>query len=139
MLTCFRLRLDVLRGLIAETTNAAKTSSPIVTDSHMLRLIQKKIRSSQEAITEFEAAKRADLKEKEIAQIRVLEGYIGDSNILSEADVTKTVQDVLGNMRTEGKRMDKGSVMKALVGPGGALENQLVDKKDVARFVDRML
>ena len=139
MLTTSRLRLDVLRGLIAETTNAAKTSSPVTTDSHMLRLVQKKIKSSQQAVTEFEAAKRADLKEKEAAQIRVLEDYIKDSRIMSEEDMTKAIQDSIGKMRTEGQKTDKGSVMKALVGPGGALENQLVDKKDVARLVDRML
>ena len=139
MLTNFAPRLDVLRGLIAETTNAAKTSSPVTTDSHVLKLIQKRIRSSQEAVTEFEAAKRVDLKEKEAAQIRVLENYMEDSNIMSEADVTKIIQDSIGKMKAKGKKADKGSVMKALVGPGGTLENQLVDKKDLARVVDKML
>ena len=128
-----------MRGLIAETTNAAKTSSPVTTDSHMLRLIQKRIKSSQEAILEFEAAKRVDLKDKEVAQISVLQDYINDSSVLGEEEVTKAIQDVLGMMRTEGKKTDKGSVMKALVAAGGALEHQLVDKKDVARLVEKML
>ena len=105
----------------------------------MLRIIQKKIKSSGEAIIQFEEAKRADLKEKEVAQIQVLEEYIETSGLMSEEDLTIAVQRSIGTMRTEGKKTDKGSVMKHLVGPGGALENQLVDKKEVARIVDGML
>lgn len=132
-------RLDVLRGLIAETTNAAKTSTPVTTDSHMLKIIQKKIKSSREVIVQFEEAKRADLKEKESAQVKVLEEYMKDSGIMSDEDLTIAIQQSIGTMRTEGTKTDKGSVMKHLVGPGGALENQLVDKKEVARIVDGML
>ncbi len=132
-------RLDVLRGLIAETTNAAKTSTPVTTDSHMLSIIRKKIKSSQGAITEFETAGRSDLKDKESAQIIVLEDYVQSSNVMSEMDMTQAIQDSIGKMRTNGLKTDKGSVMKALVGPGGALDGHLYDKKDVARLVDGML
>ena len=132
-------RLDVLRGLIAETTNAAKTSTPVSTDSHLLRIIQKRIKNSREVILQFEEAKRDDLKEKENAQIRVLEEYIQNSGIMSEEDVTKAIQGTIGAMRTKGQKTDKASVMKNLLGPGGALENELVDKKEVARLADGML
>ena len=139
MLIRIEFRLDVLRGLIAETTNAAKTSTPVTTDSHMLNLIRKKVKSSQGALAEFEAAGRADLKDREAAQIGVLEDYVKDSNVMSEEDMAQAVQDSIGRLRTERQKTDKGSVMKALIGPGGALDGQLVDKKDVARLVDGML
>ena len=105
----------------------------------MLKIIQKKIKSSREVIVQFEEAKRADLKEKESAQVKVLEEYMKDSGIMSDEDLTIAIQQSIGTMRTEGTKTDKGSVMKHLVGPGGALENQLVDKKEVARIVDGML
>ena len=138
-LTRLLSRLDVLRGLIAETTNAAKTSTPVSTDSQMLRIIQKKIKSSREVIVQFEEAKRNDLKEKEHAQIQVLEDYIKSSGVMGEEDLITAVQQSIGTMRTEGQKTDKGSVLKHFLGPGGTLENQLVDKKEVARIVDGML
>lgn len=105
----------------------------------MLSLIRKKIKSSQGAFTEFEAAGRDDLKAKEAAQLVVLEDYVKDSNVMSEESMTQAIQDSIGKMRTDGQKTDKGSVMKALVGPDGALNGQLFDKKDVARLVDGML
>lgn len=105
----------------------------------MLSLIRKKIKSSQGALADFEVAGRTDLKDKEAAQIMVLEDYVKNSNIMSEESMTQAIQDSIGNMRTNGHKTAKGSVMKALVGPGGALDGQLFDKKDVARLVDGML
>ncbi|KAL9636006.1 MAG: hypothetical protein Q9164_003108 [Protoblastenia rupestris] len=132
-------RLDVLRGLISETTNAAKTSSPVTTDSHMLQLIRKRAKSSEIAAKEAEDANRDDLRGKELQQVAVLVAYIKDSNFMGEEEVKIVVQQTIGKMRMEGNRCDKGSVMKALVGPGGALNGQLVDRKDVANIVDGML
>ena len=90
-------------------------------------------------MSEFEAAGRTDLKDKEAAQIIILEEYVKHSNVMSEEDMTKAIEETIGKMRTEEKKADKGSVMKALIGPGGALDGRVVDKKDMAKFVDGML
>ncbi len=111
-------RLDVLRGLIAETTNAAKTSNPVTTDSQMLSIIRKRVKSSEAAISEFEDAKRDDLRDKELGQIAILQEFIDGSNVMGEEDLTVAIQKVLGQMRTEERKADKGSVMRTLVGPG---------------------
>ena len=95
--------------------------------------------SSVNAASEFEQAGRTDLQEKERAQLSVLEGYVKSSGMMDEAELQRIVQDHMEKMKTEGQRLDKGTAMKALVGPGGALEGQLVDKKDVAKVVDRCL
>ncbi len=128
-------RLDVLRGLISDVTNAAKTSRPVTTDAQMLSIIRKRVKSSEAAVEEFQSAKRDDLKEREVAQIAVLEAYIGDSDSMGEDDITKAIQDVIGRMRLEEKTVNQGSVMKSMVGPGGTLEHQTVDKQAVARLV----
>ena len=135
----FICRLDVLRGLLSDTTNAAKASNPVTTDAHMIQIIRKRAKSSEGAAKEAEDAKRDDLRDKELKQIAVLESYIKDSNSMSEDDVKGAVQETIGNMRTEGRKTDKGSVMKALVGPGGLLDGQLVNKKEVASIVSGML
>ena len=128
-------RLDVLRGLISDVTNAAKTSKPVTTDAQMLNIIRKRVRSSEAAVEEFQNAKRDDLKSREVAQIAVLEAYIGESGSVGEDDITRAILDVVGRLISEEKTVNQGSVMKLLVGPGGTLEDQVVDRQAVARLV----
>ncbi|KAK0511735.1 hypothetical protein JMJ35_006308 [Cladonia borealis] len=111
-------RLDVLRGLISDVTNAAKSSKPVTTDSQMLNIIRKRAQSSVAAAEEFSNAKREDLKSREIAQMTVLQEYMP---------------------RRRSKPISQGSVMKTLVAVGGPLDGQLVDKRDVAKIVQEML
>ena len=128
-------RLDVLRGLISDVTNAAKASKAVTTDAQMLKIIRKRVKSSEAAVEEFQSAKRDDLKDREVAQIAVLEAYIGDSDSMGEDDIAKAIQDVIGRMRSEEKTVNQGSVMKSMLGPGGTLEDRTVDKQVVARLV----
>lgn len=101
----------------------------------MLQIIRKRVKSSEAAVEEFQNAKRDDLKDREIAQIAVLEAYISDSDTMGEDDITRAIQDVIGKMRSEEKTVNQGSVMKSIVGPGGTLEDQMVDKQVVAKLV----
>lgn len=138
MLTYCANRLDVLRGIISEVTNAAKSSKPIHTDGQMINIIRKRMKSSASAAAEFSNAKRDDLQEKERKQIAVLEEYL-PSHHVDEEEVTSAIQRVIGELRTERKDATQGMIMKALVGPGGILDGQNVDKKDVARLVSRWM
>ena len=127
--------MDVLRGIIAETTNAAKTSTPVTTDSQLLSLIRKRIKTSEAAVVEFQAAERSDLRDREVAQIAILNEYVQSSNSLDKEAITSAVQETIRKMKTENNNINRGVVMKALVGPGGSLEGQTVDKSEVARIV----
>lgn len=129
------ISLDVLRGLISDVTNAAKTSKPVTTDAQMLQIIRKRVKSSEAAVEEFQYAKRDDLKDREVAQIAVLKTYIGNSGSFGEDDIARAIQDVIGKMRSEGKTVNQGIVMKSIVGPGGKLEDQSVDNQLVAQMV----
>lgn len=128
-------RLDVLRGLISDVTNAAKKSKPVTTDVQMLQIIRKRVKNSEAAVEEFQSAKRDDLKDREVAQIAVLEAYISDSNSMGDDDIKRVIQDVIDKMRSEEKIVNQGSVMKSIVGPGGILQDQMVDKQVVAKLV----
>ncbi|KAG8531680.1 uncharacterized protein KY384_003312 [Bacidia gigantensis] len=132
-------RLDVLRGLIADATNAAKASNVAQTDSHMLQIIRKRIKNSEGAAQEAEHAHRNDLRDKELSQLSILQAYIEDSNVLSEDAVRASVLLVVETLRRDGQAASKGGVIKKLLGPGGTLDGQLVDKKEVARMVESML
>ena len=129
----------MLRGLIADTTNASKTSNPPTTDSHILSIIRKRIKTSEAAAEEAKTAARKDLFSREQQQISVLESYLAHVQVVGEQEIASAVQKVLAALSGEGKKIDRGSLMKALIGPGGALDGQVVEKKKVAEAVDKVL
>ena len=84
-------------------------------------------------------ANRKDLVSKEQQQISVLESYVLQSNAMSDEEIKSAVQQIISELTKEEKKIDKGSVMKGLVGPGGTLVGQTVDKQDIARIVEGLL
>ena len=105
----------------------------------MLSLIRKRIKNSEAAMAEFEAARREDLRSRESSQIAILREYIQDSSNMREEDIAAAIRDVIEGMRTEQKDVNLGSLMKALVGPGGSLESQIVDRSAVAKLAGGMI
>ncbi|MCJ1419695.1 hypothetical protein MMC32_006051 [Xylographa parallela] len=132
-------RLNVLRGILAETTNASKTSSPFKTDIQLLSLLKKRAAASKAAAQEFGAARRDDLKDKEEAQVEVLEEYAAKVETVGTDEIMEAIAKVVEEMRTDGVSVNKGSVLKAVIGAGGVLDGKPVEKAEVARIVMRML
>ena len=132
-------RLNVLRAILAETTNASKTSSPYKTDVQLLSLLRKRAAASRLASQEFSAANRDDLRQKEDAQIAVLEEYASGVDTIGQEEMTEVVTRVIGKMRTDGHTVNAGTVLKAIFAPGGELDGKPVEKAEVARIVKGML
>ena len=125
-------RLNVLKTVLAEVTNAAKTSKPIASDMQLLSLLRKRAAASQSAAREFDAAGRSDLVKKEREQGRVLEEYVGGVEVMAEEDVRRGVREAMG---AEGEKVAMGDVLKKLMGPGGMLEGANVEKATVVGIV----
>jgi len=132
-------RLNVLRGILAETTNASKTSTPFKTDIQLLSLLRKRAAASKAAAQEFGAAKRDDLRDKEEAQIAVLNEYASKVKVAGKDEVMETIAKVIEEMRTQGISVNTGSVLKAVIGAGGALDGRPVENAEVASIVKEML
>ncbi|KAF3391485.1 Altered inheritance of mitochondria protein 41 [Penicillium rolfsii] len=130
-------RLNVLRALISETNNAAKTASPIQTDIQLLSLIRKRASASKEAAQQFAEADRPDLKEKEDAQIAILEEYAGHVKTLTVEEVEAVITKEIAAIKETGKKVEVGQVLKALFAPGGALDGKPADRKEVAGLVKK--
>ena len=126
-------RLAVLRALLAQTLNASKTSSPILTDMNMLSLIRKNSAASKTAVEEFVAAGRQDLADKENEQLKVYEEYMAGVEIMGEEEVSKVVGEVV--QAIEGAKK-QGEVMKQVL---AKMEGKNVDKGLVARVVKEVL
>ena len=106
-------RLNVLRAILAEITNASKTPKPIENDTSLLSLLQKQITASEKAIGEFENAKRQDLVDKEREQVGILQQYEKEIPKLSDDDFTGILEQIRKEL--EGKEAKFGQVMKAVV------------------------
>lgn len=132
-------RLNVLRALLTDVTNAAKTSSPINTDMQMVTLLRKRAAQSKAASLEFAEANRVDLQEKEEAEIAMLNEYAGSVRMIGEGEVTKAANDVLNSMTAEGAKVDKGNLLRKLIGPGGVFDQKPVDRAMVAKVVQAVI
>ncbi|KAK5133825.1 hypothetical protein LTR08_007255 [Meristemomyces frigidus] len=133
-------RLAVLRALLAEITNAAKTSSPLTSDLQLLALLRKRAAASQAARLEFRAAGREDLVAAEEKQGMVLDEYAGSVETVGVGEVEGVVEEVVREMRGGGAgKVGLGEVMKRLFAVGGGLEGKAVERGVVAQVVREVL
>ena len=95
--------------------------------------------ASKAAAQEFESAKRGDLKDKELAQISVMEEYASSVETISEDEITVAIQDTIHRLKTNDQAVNIGSLLRALVGPGGALDGKPVENARVAMLAKEML
>lgn len=135
-------RLSVLRAVLASTTNASKTTKPIQTDMQLVDLLGKHVKNSQLAADEARGAGRRDLVEKEEAQRRILEEYIGRSGLdeIPEPHLREIVETARTALLAEngGPIKDKalpGKLIQRLFGSGGPLDGALVSRETVVKVV----
>jgi len=71
-----KARLGTLRLALAAIKQREVDERITLDDTQVIAVVEKMIRQRREAITQFEAGKRADLVAKENAEIAVLRGYL---------------------------------------------------------------
>ncbi|KAJ4414636.1 hypothetical protein N0V82_007819 [Gnomoniopsis sp. IMI 355080] len=130
-------RLAVLRNVLAATTNAAKTSSPIKTDIQLITLMRKTAKGNHEALAEAKVANRQDLVEREEAQLRVIDEYVAGAGvkILDEDELRAIVEEVV--QRNEGKK--QGEITKELMSRDWDAEGKFVDKGVLGKMLQEVL
>lgn len=132
-------RLNVLRSLLAEVTNAAKSPNPVKTDMQLLSMLRKRQAAAKAASIEFKAAGRDDLVEKEQAQVDVLDEYSGDVELMATEDVKAAIQSTIDELKAKTPDLKAGPVMKAIFAPGGSLDGKNVEKSTVPGIVKELL
>jgi uncharacterized protein YqeY len=101
-------RLGIIRMLQAAIKQREVDERIALDDSQVLAVIEKMIKQRKEAITQFEAGGRADLAEKEGAEIKLLQGYLPEQ--LSQADLEALVVAAIAETGA-GSVKDMGKVM----------------------------
>jgi uncharacterized protein YqeY len=107
-------RLSVLRMLKAALKNAAIEkvgADGELSDADAIAVIRKQVKQRQDSIESFEKGGRAELVEKEKAEMAVLNGYLPQA--ISEDELRKLVTETIAEVGAT-SRAQMGPVMKAL-------------------------
>jgi uncharacterized protein YqeY len=106
------LALNVIRALKSAVKNAAIESGGAgaeLADPEIIAVVRKQIKQRQDSAAAFDEAARAELADKERAEITVLEKYLPQG--LSEAEIAKLVDDAVAETGAT-SRKEMGQVMK---------------------------
>jgi hypothetical protein len=107
-----RTRTGLLRMLITRLKEARIAKRSDLDEPETYRVIKKEIRGRQEAIELFEKGGRADLAQREKAEIEILKSYLPPA--LSEEEVRALALDAVKEAEA-GSPRDLGRVMKILM------------------------
>jgi len=116
-------RLESIRMLRAAIQRREVDDQIEIGDEEVLAILQKQIKQSQDAISQFTDGDRADLAEKEQIHVDNLKGYLPAQ--LSDEEIAKEVADAISSTGAESMK-DMGKVM-------GLLKGKLQGKADMGK------
>ena len=116
-------KLESVRMLRAAIQRKEVDEQTEINDDDVLAIVQKMIKQSQDAITQFTAGDRADLAEKEQAHVDNLKGYLPEQ--LGDDEVSAAVEAAIAQSGAQSMK-DMGKVM-------GILKGQLQGKADMGK------
>ena len=104
-------RLLTIRGLLAACKQREVDERIVLDDAAVIAIIDKLIKQRKDSISQFGAAGRTDLVDKETAELKVLEGYLPQR--LGADEITAQVQAIVAALGATGPG-DMGKVMAAV-------------------------
>ncbi|WP_343637556.1 GatB/YqeY domain-containing protein [Roseateles sp.] len=114
-------RLGTIRMLLAAVKQKEVDERVEVDDVMLVAIVDKLIKQRKDSISQFAAAGRQDLADKESAELKVLEAYLPQR--LSEAEIKAEVATIVAELGAKGPA-DMGKVM-------GAVKGKLAGKADM--------
>ncbi len=114
-------RLLTIRGLLAACKQREVDERIVLDDAAVVGIIDKLVKQRKDSITQFTAGNRADLADKEAAELLILESYLPQR--LSAAEIATEVSLLVAELGATGPG-DMGKVM-------GALKSRLSGKADM--------
>lgn len=104
-------RLNAIRLLLAALKQKEVDERVTLADADVISIIEKMLKQRRDSISQFEAAKRQDLADKEKFEFGILEAYMPQA--MSEADVATAIDAAIKSSGAVGMK-DMGKVMAAL-------------------------
>jgi uncharacterized protein YqeY len=107
-----QLKLSVIRMLKSAVKYREIEVMKPLDDAGVQQVIASEIKRRRDSVEQYRAGNRADLADKEEAEIAVLQAYLPEQ--LSEDQVRAKVDEVIARVGAKGPK-DMGAVMKALL------------------------
>jgi uncharacterized protein YqeY len=107
-----KVRLGVIRLLIAQLKNAAIQYGRDLTGEEALAVLSSAVKMRREAIEQFTKGRRQDLVEKEQAELEIIVGYLPEP--ISEGDLSALIDQTMREIGARGLG-DLGVVMKKIM------------------------
>lgn len=106
------LRMNTVRGLKSAIKYREIELMKPLDDAGILGVVATEIKRRRDSVEQYKAGNRADLADKEEAELRILQEFLPQQ--LSQADLEAKVDQVIGQVGAKGPK-DMGAVMKALL------------------------
>lgn len=121
------LRLDTLRMLNSAIKNREIELRPqALGEKDVMDVLRKLIKQRKESIEQFQAGGRADLAEKEGAELKVLQHYLPAE--MSREEIEKIIQSAIAETGAQSVK-DMGKVMKLVTAKAqGRADNKVVSE-----------
>lgn len=122
------VRVETLRFLISAVKNTAITKYGVeadtkLTDADVLDVVKKQVKTHKESVEAFEKAGRAELAEKEKAQLVILESYLPKQ--ISDEELKAILAPVIAQGGDFGPMMGKAMAKVAGQADGGRVSAML--------------
>lgn len=123
-----KARLGALRLILAALKQAEVDIRTPLDDERIIVLLDKMLKQRRESLSQYEAAGREDLAEKERFEMEVIQSYMPAP--LSEAEIERLIDETLSQSQVTSMR-EMGRVM-------GVLKSQLQGRADMAAVSTRV-
>lgn len=121
------MKVSTLRLLLSEIKNKEIDKRGELTDEEIYAVIQKAVKQRKESIEQYKNAGRADLVEKEEAELKILESYLPEQ--LSEEELEKIIDEAIKEAGAASIK-DLGKVMKIVMPKvKGRADGKIVNQK----------
>lgn len=124
--------LRMLKSAFKYSAIAKSGAEAELSDAEAVQVIRKQVKQRQDSIESFEKGGRAELAEKERAELGILNAYLPQA--MSADELTKVVRETIAEVGAT-SRAQMGAVMKALLAKVGGR----ADGKTVSAEVTRQL
>jgi uncharacterized protein YqeY len=122
-----QVRLDTIRFLQSAIKNREIEMRPDpITSEEVVSVIKKSVKQRKESIEQYQTAGRADLADKEISELKILEAYLPAQ---MDADaVKKIVEATIAELKATSVK-EMGAVIKAVIAKtAGTADNKMVSE-----------
>lgn len=129
MKTHDNVKRDCLRSVLSDIKNATVNAGKDITDDACMKVLQKAAKQREDSINCFMSGNRADLAEKEKAELEILKSFL--PKMLSDAETKEVIDKLIAEQSIALLKKSFGIIMKQLPSD--------VNKKVASKYLNSIL